>query len=196
MTESNAAVSTPAPGVSDLLNSSAAPQQPPPPPKFMPTGFPVAPPAFNEPTAISARAEIESLKSDKEFFAALKAEGERGVSGPAKQRWASLHAAGFPSPVAIASQSDVDGQAANRSAELWNAHIADLKTRFPLTAEQEAEIRGGVVDERAYAWAVEQKGLLIKDKSFYRKILDGDRAANRDWGLVTSILSLRPVKRA
>ncbi|MFZ0373019.1 MAG: hypothetical protein WAL39_06860 [Xanthobacteraceae bacterium] len=78
---------------------------------------------------------------------------------------------------------------------MWNAHIADLKSRFPLTEQQEAEIRSGVVDEKSYQWAREEKDRLVRSKEFYRKLMDGDRAANRDWGLITSILSLRPVKK-
>jgi hypothetical protein len=180
---------------SDLLSNSGAPAAPPPPPSFMPAGFPVTPPAFNEPAAVAARATIEERKGDKDFYKLLVAERERGVTGPACQEWAALHKAGYPSPAAITSQADVDNQAAGRNAQLWDEHIANLKTRFDLTAEQEKEIRGGVVDERAYKWAVDEKSRLIKDKGFYRKLLDGDRAANRDWGLITSILSLRPVRQ-
>ncbi len=96
---------------------------------------------------------------------------------------------------AITSQADVDTQAANRNAELWNAHVADLRSRFPLTEAQELEIRAGVVDERVHRAAVEEKDRLIKDRAFYRRLLDGDREANRQWGLLTSLLALRPVKR-
>jgi hypothetical protein len=52
-----------------------------------------------------------------------------------------------------------------------------------------------VVDEKSHQWAREEKDRLIKDRSFYRRLLDGDREANRQWGLLTSLLALRPVKR-
>ena len=66
---------------------------------------------------------------------------------------------------------------------------------FSMTDAQIAEIKSGVVNETAYAWAREEKDRLIKDRSFRTKLLDGDRQANRDWTLVTSILSLRPVRK-
>ncbi len=57
-------------------------------------------------------------------------------------------------------------------------HGLKLKQQFSLTAEQEAEIRGGVISATAHDWAGEEKERLIKDKGFYRRLLDGDRAAN------------------
>ena len=78
--------------------------------------------------------------------------------------------------------------------ELWNAHLADLRSRFPLTEAQESR--------SAPAWSMagsprrsRGKDRLIKDRAFYRRLLDGDREANRQWGLLTSLLALRPVKR-
>jgi hypothetical protein len=185
----------PAPGVttSDILNSG--PSQLSPAPKFMPEGFPVAPPAYNAPEAVAARATIEERKGDKEFYKLLVAERSRGVTGPASQEWAALHAAGWPSPPAIQSQADVDSQSVARNADLWDRHIADLKTRFPLSAEQEAEIRAGIVSLNVRQWAIEQKDRMVKDRAFYKRLMDGDREANGEWGRVTAILSLRPVKR-
>ena len=52
-----------------------------------------------------------------------------------------------------------------------------------------------MVDEKSHQWARQKKDRLIKDRSFYRRLLDGDREANRQWGLLTSLLALRPVKR-
>ncbi len=126
----------------------------------------------------------------------MKAERERGITGPASQQWAGLHKTGYPSAPAIASQADIDGQAAARHVEWMNMHIADLKTRCPLTEQQELEIRSGIVDEASHRWAREEKERLIKDKSFYRRLLDGDRTANKEWNLLISLLALRPVKRA
>ena len=163
-------------------------------PKFMPAGVPLPSAAFDAPEAVQARAMIKEKIEDKEFYKSMIAERERGEFGPACQLWGELHRKGHPSGPAIASQADVDDQASNRNNEMMNAHIANLKTKFSITDAEEAEIRGGTVDERAYRWAQEEKQLLIKDKAFYRRLLDGDRAANRDWGLITSILSLRPVR--
>ena len=138
---SDAAISPAAPtiGMSDLLNGASTPAAPTAPPSFMPVGFPVTPPAFDAPEAVAARATIEQRKGDKDFYKALVAERESGVTGPANQEWAALHKTGYPSPPAITSQADVDSQAAGRNAELWNAHIADLRSRFHLTEQQEAE---------------------------------------------------------
>jgi hypothetical protein len=194
MTDSSVAISPAAPGIgaSDLLNGSPAPAAP----AWQPAGMPVAPPAFRAPEAAAARATIEQRKGDKDFYKAMVAERERGVMGPASQEWAALHKTGYPSPPAIQSQADIDQQATGRNAEMWNSYIADLKTRFPLTEQQEAEIRSGIVDEKSHKWAQEEKARLIKDRAFYRRYLDGDRAAIKDWGLLTSLLALRPVKRA
>ncbi|MFZ0373018.1 MAG: hypothetical protein WAL39_06855, partial [Xanthobacteraceae bacterium] len=65
--------------------NSATLAAPPPPPSFMPAGFPVTPPAFNEAAAVAARATIEQRKGDKDFYKLLVAERERGVTGPACQ---------------------------------------------------------------------------------------------------------------
>ena len=200
MSETAAAVPV-VPGASALFNSAGgatagtAAAAAMPAPKFLPSGVPLPSAAFDAPEAVQARAMIKEKIEDKEFYKSMIAERERGEFGPACQLWGELHRKGHPSGPAIASQADVDDQASNRNNEMMNAHIANLKTKFSMTPEQEAEIRGGVVDERAYRWAQEEKQLLIKDKVFYRRLLDGDRAANRDWGLITSILSLRPVRR-
>ena len=157
------ASAAPGVGASDLLNGNAAPAAAPT-PKYMPVGFPTLPAGSDASEAVAARATIELRKGDKDFYKALVAERASGVAGPANQEWAALHKAGYPSPPAITSQADVDNQAAGRNAEKWDLYIADLKSRFPLSAEQETEIRGGIIDERAYQWAREEKDRLIKDR--------------------------------
>jgi hypothetical protein len=82
--------------------------------------------------------------------------------------------------VQVASVEDVKSQEAQRNAEQWNGYIAAVKQQFPLTAEQEAEIRGGVVDERVRQWAEEEKQRMLKDRGFRTKYFDGDRAAAKD----------------
>jgi hypothetical protein len=194
MTDAALAPAAPAAAASDLPNGGTAPQAPAA-PAYRPIGFPETPAAFDAPEAVAAREEIKAKIGDKEFYKSLISERERGVAGPASQLWDRLHKAGHPSPTGVTSQADVNVQANARNAEMWDGYIAALKQRSALTAEQEAEIRSGVVHESAYAWAREEKDRLIKDRGWYRRLLDGDRQANRDWTLVTSILSLRPVKR-
>lgn len=80
----------------------------------------------------------------------------------------------------VASVEDVKSQEAQRNAEQWNGYFAAVKQQFPLTAEQEAEIRGGVVDERVRQWAEEEKQRMLKDRGFRTKYFDGDRAAAKD----------------
>jgi len=195
MNDTSAAPAAP----SDLLNGGAAPPPTAPAPAaapaWQPAGMPVTPAAFDAPEAVAARAEIKSKISDKEFYKALVAERERGITGPASQAWSGLHAKGYPAATAVTSQADVDNQAAGRNAQAWDGYIQALKQRTDLSEAQIAEIRSGVVNETAYAWAREEKDRLIKDRSFRTKLLDGDRQANRDWTLVTSILSLRPVRK-
>jgi hypothetical protein len=117
------------------------------------------------------------------------------VENPLWERHAST-ASCYSAPVQVASVDDVNAQAAARSEEIWNGYIGALKQRFPLTSEQEAEIRSGVISAEAHAFAREEKDRLLKDRSFGRKVLDGDPEANKKWGLITSMLSLRPVRRA
>lgn len=144
-------------------------------------------------TPEAARQAIEERKADKDFYKRLSG-NDAELKAAAMAEWTKLHQTAYPAPQQIASTEDVNSQAAARNAERWNSYIGSLKTRFPLSAEQEAEIRGGVIPAEAHAWAREEKDRLIKDPGFRTKLLSGDRAANRDWGLVTSMLSLRPVK--
>lgn len=188
------APAAPAATTTDLLNTSSAP--PPAAPKFMPVGFPVAPPAFNEAAAVAARAEIETLKGDKEFYAAMKAERERGLTGPASQKWAALHKSGFPSPTNIASQNDADAQASARTEQEWNSFFAGLRAMWSVTPEQEAEMRAGVIREDIRNLALQQRDLMVKDKTFYRRLLDGDMAAKEKWSRVIAAIALRPVPAA
>jgi hypothetical protein len=87
-------------------------------------------------------------------------------------------------------------QEAQRNAEQWNVYMAGVHQQFTPTPEQEAEIYSGMIDERVHAWAKEEKDRLIKDRGFYRRLMEHDRAAKKDWGLVNQILSCRPVRRA
>jgi hypothetical protein len=158
-----------------------------------PSGMPATPAAFNSPEAVAARAQIATHIQDVKFRERLMS-SDQEVKSVALGEWTKLHKTGYPVPEGIASQDDVNAQAAARNAEQWNSHIGWVRERMSLTAEQEAEIRGGVVPEAARRWAEEQKNLLVKDKGFYRRLLDGDRAAKKDWTIVTEMLALRPVK--
>jgi hypothetical protein len=178
---------------SDLLNGSAAPAAPQA-PAYRPEGFPVTPLAANAPEAIEARAEIEALKSDKDFYAALKAEGERGISGPASQKWRLLHQRANPAPTQVGSQADVNAQASARTEQEWSSFFAGLRSQWAVTAEQEAELKSGVVRAEIRDFAIQQIELMQKDKAFYRRLLDGDMEAKSRWGRMVAIRGLRPVK--
>jgi hypothetical protein len=183
-------------GATDLLSNSAAPSPAPAPapaPSFRPVGMPVTPAAFDAPEAVAVRAEIQAKIGDREFYQALKAERERGVTGPASQRWAELHKTGWPAVPAVTSLAGADAQAHARNEEQWSEYFSALRQRVPLTDMQVAEIRGGQVNADVYAWAKDEKDGLIKDRAFRTRLLDGDRAANREWGLVVQVLSLKPV---
>lgn len=140
-------------------------------------------------TPEAARAEIEALKGDNSFYKRLVVEKDEASNS----RWSALHKQAFPAPAPLTPEQMPAHEAA-RIEQDWNNYFSFIGQRFPLNAEQQAEIRNGVVNADLHKWAQEEKGRLIKDRGFYRKLLDGDRQANKDWGIVTSVLSLRPVK--
>jgi hypothetical protein len=156
--------------------------------------MPIVPAAYESKEATSARAEVETLKADKTFYKSLLEEKERGVSGPINQKWADLHRRGWPSPTAVSSQDDVNAQVSARTEEQWNTFFSGLRTQWSVTPEQMAEMRAGVVREEYRNWALEQRDLLVKDKIWYRKLLDGDIAAKERWARVIALIGLRPVK--
>ena len=179
--------------MTDAPAPAAAPSPAPAPapaPSSQPVGMPVTPAAFDAPEAVAARTEIKARINDKEFYTKLKAQDPA-----AHAEWSRLHAAGYPPPQQIASVEDVNSQAAARNEEQWNSYFAALQGRFPLTEENRAELRAGVIRADLHAWARDEKDRLIKDRGFRTKVLDGDRDANRQWGIITSMLSLRPVKQ-
>jgi hypothetical protein len=77
---------------------------------------------------------------------------------------------------------------------MWSTYLQSIKQQVNLTADQEAEIRGGVIREDLHRWAMEEKDRLIKDKGFRTRLLDGGRAESRSWNLLLAMLALRPVK--
>jgi hypothetical protein len=87
----------------------------------------------------------------------------------------------YPAPVQVASVEDVKSQEAQRNAEQWNGYIAAVRAQFPLTAEQEQEIRSGVVDERVRQWAEEEKQRMIKDRGFRTKYSTAIAPRPRIW---------------
>jgi hypothetical protein len=186
---------TDTPGATDLLGTAAPSPAPAPAPAWQPAGMPVTPAGFDEPAAVAARSEIKAKIGDKEFYQALKAERERGASGPASTEWAALHRTGWPAAPEVRSQADVDAQANARLEDQWNSYFAALQARFSLTEQNRAELRAGVIREDLRRFALDEKDRLIKDKSFRTRLLDGERAANQQWGMITSMLSLRPVKQ-
>jgi hypothetical protein len=144
------------------------------------------------PEALAARTSIEALKADRSFYEKLTSE-DLAVKQAAHTHWSSLHKTAYPAPEHISSIEDINNQAAARGAERWNSYIASLKAKFDLSPTQEAEIRAGVVNEDVFARAKDQREQMIRDRTFRTKLLDGDRAASKEWNLVLQILSMRPV---
>jgi hypothetical protein len=165
-------------GTTDLLNGGTPPS------------------SFDAPEAASARAEIATLKADSDFFKTLQAEKDRG--GPAHQKWAELHAKGWPAPIAPVSQDDVNAQASARNEQQLNTYFAWFRSQWAIPPDQvaavEAEIRGGVIREDLHKLALEQRDLLVKDKAFYRRLLDGDMAAKEKWARTIAAIGLRRVR--
>jgi hypothetical protein len=157
-------------------------------PDAAPAVAPASVPAVDTLTPDAARAEIETLKGDKSFYDRLMAKDP-----DASARWAGLHKQGFPSAPPVTPEQ-MTTQDAARLEQSWSEYFAWIGQRQPLTPEQQAEMRNGKVNADLHAWAAQEKDRLVKDKAFYRKFLDGDRSANRDWQIVTNILSLKPEK--
>jgi hypothetical protein len=141
----------------------AAPQSPPAPLPYFPEGIPSTPAAFDAPDAVAARAEIKAKIGDRDFYKALIAERERGITGPASQLWSSLHARGLPSGPAIDSPAAVEAQANSRDAQAMNSYVQWIRQTVPgLTDAQEAEIRAGAANKQSHAWTRAEKDRLIK----------------------------------
>jgi hypothetical protein len=134
---------------------------------------------YESPAAQSARTEIETLKADKSFYKLLLEEKERGVSGPANQKWADLHRTGWPAPTAVASQDDVNAQLQSRAAEQMNGSIAALLKIANLSpAMQEEFRRQQPVAKWEQDFAREEIQRLKRDVAFVRRYLNGDREAS------------------
>jgi hypothetical protein len=130
-----------------------------------------------------AQARIAEIKMDKDFFNRLN---QRDQS--AHREWTALHKAAYP------SDNTPEQQAASRNVEAWNSYFGTLRQHVPITPEQEAEIRGGVIRADLHAKAMEERERLRKDKGFQRRWADGDQEAVKKWGLLAEIKALRPVK--
>ena len=164
-------------------------------PSWQPIGMPVTPVEYNHPAAIEARAKIDQLKGNPDFYKQLHAEKDRGLSGAARQEWDRLHKVGYPVPTEITSQQDVDSQNAARNNEQLNGYVAFIKNDVPgLTEVQEAELRAGVTNQISRDWAVREKEIMIRSSDFRRKLLDGSRAEREAWAKVNAILAMRVVK--
>jgi hypothetical protein len=177
-------------GNQDNTAPAAAPAPASPAPSWTPAGMPTAPAAFDAPEAQAARDQIQAKLGDKEFFAKIKAQDPA-----AHAEWSRLHKIGYPAPQAVATPEDVAQQQAARNEQMWNGYFSNLAQRFPLSEEQKAELRAGIIREDLHRYAREEKDRLIKDRAFRTALLDGSRAENLQWGLITSMLSLRPVKQ-
>ncbi len=184
MTDASTAV-----GASDIAGNNAAPASPAPAQTWRPIGYVEAPPEFNTTVAAEARAKIETLKSDRDFYQKLQQQQPE-----AHAEWRRLHATAYPSPAQPSSPEDVKTQDAARAEEQWSGYFAALQQRFPLTAEQQAEIRRGVITPELHRYARDELDRALKDRAFRVKVLDGDRQANLQFGLLKAMLGLRPVK--
>jgi hypothetical protein len=150
------------------------------------------PPEFYTDDAVAARQEVERLKGDSEFYRALKAERERGVTGPATQRWQGLHSKGWPAGQPVSLEA-ADAQAAARSEEQWGGYFAALRQQFDLSPANEAEIRAGTISAQTHQWAREEKARLLADPGFRARLLQGGQAEKQRWHLVVAMTGLRPV---
>src|SRR5262245_45259609 len=89
----------------------------------------------------AARAEIESLKVDKEFGRLRLTRGDPGAVAPpevaaAKARWADLHHKGYPPVIEIKSPSDALQQQRQRNTAAMDEYVAGVKQKLPLSPQQ------------------------------------------------------------
>jgi hypothetical protein len=183
MTDAAIAPAAPGAAASDLLNRGGAV------PPAVPAWQPALPIGYDAPEAVSARAEIKDRIADKEFGAKLLRKDEA-----ATKEWDALHKAGYPAPQQITSADDVQAQAAARNEKEWSTFIAALGTQWQITPEQISELRNGVVREDIRNIALQRRDAMVKDKAWYRRLLDGDRQAKEEWSKVVADIGLRPVK--
>jgi hypothetical protein len=136
-----------------------------------------------------ALAAIEARKGDKEFYNRLQKQDPA-----AHQEWRGLHARAFPAPTQITKDQDVLNQEAARREQGWSEYLAMVKQDISLSPEQEATVRAGEIDEALYQRALQDKARLVKDRAWYRRLMDGDVQARQQWAWVKLVLSLKPVK--
>jgi hypothetical protein len=147
---------------------------------------------------VTERAEIDSLKSDRDFGKLLLTKVDYGAVAPpevaaAKARWADLHKKAFPQITEVRSAADVVAQAQQRNAQVWDEYIAGVRQKLDLTADEEAEIRGGVISKDIYQRAVAEKDRCVREKGFLQRLRDNDPDVAHRWNTLLQILSLRPV---
>jgi hypothetical protein len=146
----------------------------------------------------AARAEIDSLKADKDFAKLLLSKVDQGAIAPpevlaAKQRWAELHKKGYPPVVEIRSPSDALQQQEQRNTAAMDEYIQHVKTKIPLTEQQEREIRSGRISKADRQWAVEEKERCMREANFLARYRASDRDVVERWNYLLQMLSLRPV---
>src|SRR5690348_1814090 len=88
----------------------------------------------------AARAEIESLKADKDFGKLLLTRVDPGAVAPpevaaARARWADLHHKGYPPVIEIKSPSDALVQQEQRNSAALDEYIQHVKTKIPLSEQ-------------------------------------------------------------
>jgi hypothetical protein len=151
--------------------------------------MPVTPAAFDAPEAVAARAEIDALKSDREFFKQLNAERDRGQAGAALQRWTALHRTGWPS-----DRPNEPGPAPQVVEQAHAERIIYWKQFADLTPENEAQIRKGEAYINEIERAQADKQRFLQDREWYQRFKAGDRVARSQWAWVQILLSCRPIQ--
>jgi hypothetical protein len=191
MTEGVAAlIGETAPAAPDFISSATAPAAPP--LVLRHVGMPQA----DTPDQILAKEELRPLYSDRDFYKALTDEYERGVAGPATQRYKELNArkGGAVPTGAVVSQKDVRAQEAARHDDAWSRQLAYAASKgVQYTPEQETEFRGGVVHRSVRDKAINDLRRMREDVAFVSRHKAGDCAAVAEWTDAQIKASLRPV---
>jgi hypothetical protein len=143
-------------------------------------------------SAADAQAAIKDRINDKAFGDRLRS-ADAAIAAAAKAEWTALHKAGFPAPEPVTAEA-IGVQAAARAEQEWSTFFSAVRKEFAITDEQMREVRAGVIREDLHRKAVEEKDRLVRDRVFYRRLMDGDREAREKWARITLMIGLRPVK--
>jgi hypothetical protein len=153
---------------------------------------PAALPNAGTMTREQALAQIETLKSDKSFYARLQQKDQAAHS-----HWSELHKAAYPSRPA--KPEDYGDLAAARHEQEMNEMVAHRRSKWDVTPEQEAELRGTrweggrVIRREDWQRARDAVDAMKMDAAWRAKFFAGDRQAQAEWYRAVSALGMRPV---